>query len=122
THSPRPVINAEWVRPGTHVCSVGYYPPDGELPRALVHSSRLVVESFDAFEPAPVGCADLSDADPTHAATLGAVALDAELGRTSVEQIALYKAMGLGMEDMIAANLAYISAVQSDTATQTMTW
>src|SRR5262245_21162406 len=28
THSPRPVINAEWVRPGTHVCSVGYYPPD----------------------------------------------------------------------------------------------
>ena len=122
THSPRPVIDAEWVRPGTHVSSVGYYPPDGELPRALAHRSRLIVESFDAFEPAPVGCSDLSEADPSHAATLGAVALDPKLGRTSPEQITLYKAMGLGLEDMIAANLAHTKAVQSATATQTMIW
>jgi alanine dehydrogenase len=122
THSPRPVINAEWVRPGTHVSSVGYYPPDGELPRRLARSSRLVVETLDAFEPAPVGCADLSQADPRRAATLGAVALDPKLGRTSPEQITLYKAMGIGMEDLIAANLAYTSAVQSATPTQTMTW
>ncbi len=122
THSPRPVINAEWVRPGTHVSSVGYYPPHGELPRALAHSSRLVVETLDAFQPAPVGCADLSEADPGRAATLGAVALDPELGRTSPEQITLYKAMGIGMQDMIAANLAYTSAVQSARPTQTMTW
>ena len=121
THSPRPVINAEWVRPGTHVSSVGYHPPDGELPRALAHRSRLVVESLDAFEPAPVGCSDLFEADPSHAATLGAVALDSELGRTAPEQITLYKAMGHGMEDLIAANLVYTNAVQS-APTQTMTW
>lgn len=122
THSPEPVINAEWVRPGTHVSSVGYYPPNGELPRALARSSRLVVETFDAFEPAPVGCADLSEADPGRAVTLGAVALDPMCGRTSPEQITLYKAMGIGMEDMIAANLAYCSAVRSATPTQTMAW
>lgn len=122
THSPEPVINAEWVRPGTHVSSVGYYPPNGELPRALLRSSRLVVETLDAFEPAPVGCADLSDADSGRAVTLGAVALDPTCGRTSPEQITLYKAMGIGMEDMIAANLAYRSAVHSAPPTQTMTW
>ena len=122
THSPRPVIDTEWVRRGTHVSSVGYYPPDGELPRALPHRCRLIVESFDAFEPAPVGCSDLSEADPGDAATLGAVALDPELGRTSPEQITLYKAMGLGLEDMIAANLAHAKAVQSATPTQTMIW
>lgn len=122
THSPRPVINADWVRPGTHLCSVGYHPPHGELPSALVHRSRLVVESLEAFQPAPVGCADLFEADPSHAATLGAVALNPQLGRTSPEQITLYKAMGLGMEDMIAANLAHTNALQSNTPTQTMTW
>ena len=122
THSPRPVINAEWVRPGTHVCSVGYYPPDGELPRALTHRSHLVVESLDAFEPAPVGCADLSEVDPSHATTLGAVALDPARGRTSPEQITLYKAMGLAMEDLVAANLAYTSAVASVPPSQAMTW
>ena len=121
TDSPRPVISAGWVRPGTHVSSVGYHPPDGELPRALAHRSRLVVESLDAFEPAPVGCSDLFEADPSHAATLGAVALDSKLGRTAPEQITLYKAMGHGMEDMIAANLVYTNAVQS-APTQTMTW
>jgi alanine dehydrogenase len=76
-------INAESVRPGTHVSSLGYHPPDGELPRAPARSSRLVVETLDAFKPAPVGCAELSQADPARAATLGAVALDPELGRTA---------------------------------------
>src|SRR5258706_16081440 len=32
THSPVPVIEPEWVRPGAHVSSVGYHPPHGELP------------------------------------------------------------------------------------------
>ena len=35
---------SDWVQPGTHVSSIGYHPPDGELPRALacdsVSSSR----------------------------------------------------------------------------------
>ena len=78
-------------------------------------------QSLDAFEPAPVGCSDLSEADPSHAATLGAVALDSEVGRTAPEQITVYKAMGHGMEDMIAANLVYTKAVQS-APIQTMTW
>ena len=32
THAYEPVIQAGWVRPGTHVPSVGYAPPRGELP------------------------------------------------------------------------------------------
>src|SRR5690349_4736525 len=35
THAGAPVIEPEWVRPGTHVSSVGYRPPEGELPRPL---------------------------------------------------------------------------------------
>ena len=35
THAAQPVIEPDWIAPGTHVSSVGYRPPDGELPPAL---------------------------------------------------------------------------------------
>ncbi len=111
-HSPRPTIKPEWVRPGTHVSSVGYYPPNGELPRELVRKHRLFVETPDAFEPPPVGCGELSGLDPAQATPLGAVALG-RAGRQDNTEITLYKAMGIGMEDMVAANLAYKRALEA---------
>jgi ornithine cyclodeaminase/thiomorpholine-carboxylate dehydrogenase len=39
--------------------------------------------------------------------TLGAVALGGKAGRLSDVEITVYKAMGVAMEDMVAANLAY---------------
>ena len=49
THAAQPVIEPGWIAPGTHVSSVGYRPPDGELPRALL--DNLFVETREAFEP-----------------------------------------------------------------------
>jgi alanine dehydrogenase len=121
THSPRPVLDANWVRPGTHVSSVGYFPPDGELPRDLLTMARLFVETVDAFEPAPVGCSELAGADRAAAATLGAVALDAARGRRTDDEITVYKAMGIAMEDLVAANLAYRAAVATGRG-QTIGW
>jgi ornithine cyclodeaminase/alanine dehydrogenase-like protein (mu-crystallin family) len=111
-HSPRPTLQAAWVRPGTHISSVGFYPPDGELPRELARNHRLFVEDRDAFEPAPVGCGELSGLDPARAATLGAVALGT-VGRRNDTEITVYKAMGIGMEDLVAANLAYQEAQEA---------
>jgi ornithine cyclodeaminase/alanine dehydrogenase-like protein (mu-crystallin family) len=112
THSATPVIDPAWLKPGAHVSSVGYHPPDGELPRQLALHHRLFVESYDALEQPPVGCAELSTADRANATTLGAVVLDRSLGRRDDTEITVYKAMGIGMEDMVAANLAYASAVR----------
>jgi alanine dehydrogenase len=106
-HSPTPVIRPEWVKHGTHVSSVGYYPPNGELPKDLARKHRLFVETLDAFQPPPVGCGELSGLDPSVGTTLGAVALGRKAGRLSDGEITVYKAMGLAMEDMVAANLAY---------------
>lgn len=107
SHSPVPVIEPEWVKPGAHVSSVGYYPPDGELPKALARDHRVFVETLDAFEPTPVGCGELAGQDPSTGTTLGAVALGRKPGRISETEITVYKAMGIAMEDMVAANLAY---------------
>jgi ornithine cyclodeaminase/alanine dehydrogenase-like protein (mu-crystallin family) len=106
-HSPTPVIDAEWVKPGAHVSSVGYYPPHGELPPELARAHRVFVETLDAFQPAPVGCGELAGLDSSAATTLGAVALGRKAGRVSETEITVYKAMGIAMEDMVAANLAY---------------
>jgi alanine dehydrogenase len=113
THAEQPVIDEAWVRPGTHVSSVGYFPPDGELPRELARNHRLFVEAPDAFEVPPIGCAELQGMTPSSATTLGQVVLDPSLGRRDDQEITVYKAMGVGMEDLVAANLAYEAALRS---------
>jgi ornithine cyclodeaminase/alanine dehydrogenase-like protein (mu-crystallin family) len=113
-HSPTPVIRPEWVKHGAHVSSVGYYPPNGELPKDLARDHRLFVETLDAFEPAPVGCGELAGLDSSAGTTLGAVALGRKPGRISDVETTVYKAMGVAMEDMVAANLAYQKAKHAD--------
>lgn len=110
THSPTPVIKPEWVKPCAHVSSASYYPPNGELPKDLAREHRLFVETLDAFQPPPVGCGELAGLDASTGTTLGAVTLGRKPGRLSDAEITVYKAMGLAMEDMVAANLAYQSA------------
>src|SRR5216683_47268 len=107
SHSATPVIQAEWLKSGTHVSSVGYYPPAGELPATLAREHRLFVETLDAFDPTPVGCAELAGIDCDCATTLGVVALGRAPGRLNESEITVYKAMGIAMEDLVAANLAY---------------
>jgi alanine dehydrogenase len=112
THSPEPVIDAAWVKPGSHVSSVGFHPPNGELPKDLARAHRLFVETLDAFQPPPVGCSEIAGLDIATGTTLGAVALGRKPGRCSDNEITVYKAMGVAMEDMVAANLTFERAKQ----------
>lgn len=112
THSYEPVISAEWVRPGTHVSSVGVAPPGGELPVELVGKASLFVETSDAFAPTPVGSCELAGIDPETGTELGEILLGVRPGRVSADQITVYKAMGVAMEDMVAADLAYREAIR----------
>lgn len=118
SHAAQPVIEPRWVRPGTHVSSVGYAPPVGELPRALVTGNRLFVETRDAFQPAPVGCSELAGLDPAQATELGEVVGGARPGRQEAAEITVYKAMGIAMEDLVAADLAYRTALREGRGTR----
>jgi alanine dehydrogenase len=110
SHSYEPVIESRWVRHGTHVSSVGYAPPRGEMPVDLVRQAALYVETRDAFKAPPVGCAELAGLDPEAGTELGELLLGRRPGRVSDSQITIYKAMGVAMEDIVAAHLVYEKA------------
>jgi ornithine cyclodeaminase/alanine dehydrogenase-like protein (mu-crystallin family) len=110
THSYEPVLDPEWIRPGTHVSSVGVAPPGGEMPVSLIQNSSLFVETKDAFKATPVGCCELEGIDPDTGTELGDVFLGRRPGRVSGDQVTTYKAMGIAMEDMVAADLVFRKA------------
>lgn len=106
THAGEAVIDADWIRPGTHVTSVGYKEPHGELPRSLLERGRLFVETRLAFEPTPTGCFELQGLDPSTGTELGEVLNGVRPGRSSTDEITVYKAMGHAVEDLVGAELA----------------
>ena len=111
TSSPGPVVDPAWIAPGTHVTSVGYRPPAGELPPKLAARARLLVETRVAFEPTPVGCGELAGLDPATGAELGEVVRGRRPGRVGPDEVTVYKAMGHAVEDLVAARLVYERAL-----------
>lgn len=112
TSSFEPVIKAEWLKEGTHITSVGYRPPGGELPRDLIENSRVFVESKIAFSPPPAGSAELQGLDSTFGTELGEILLNQKPGRKNELETTIYKSMGHAMEDLVAANLVYAKAIK----------
>jgi ornithine cyclodeaminase/alanine dehydrogenase-like protein (mu-crystallin family) len=112
TSSLEPVIQLEWLKEGVHISSVGYRPPGGELPRDLIESSYIFVESRIAFSDPPVGCSELQGLSPESGTELGEVLLKAKAGRRSEKEATIYKSMGHAMEDLVAANLVYEKAIE----------
>jgi alanine dehydrogenase len=110
THAAEPVLRREWIADGAHVTSVGASQDGPELDRETLAAGLLVVESRVAFEPPPAGSIELQGLDPRSAAELGEVLSGAREGRTSAEQITVYKSMGHAVEDAAAAALVLDAA------------
>lgn len=118
TSSPEPVLRAADVAPGTHVSSVGYHPPRGELDPELARTGRLFVETRGAFAPPPAGAGELAGLDPSAATELGEVLAGRAPGRRADAEITVYKAMGHVAEDAAAAELAYRAALDAGLGTE----
>src|SRR5436305_7553181 len=75
THSPEPVVRAEWLAPGVHVSSVGYNAPGSELDPAIVARADVIcIESRgSAFAPPPAAAPELSQVDPERTVALGEI-------------------------------------------------
>jgi ornithine cyclodeaminase/alanine dehydrogenase-like protein (mu-crystallin family) len=118
TDAGEPVLRREWLAGGEHVTSVGASGEGPELDQATVQAGLLVVESRVAFEPYPAGAHELQGLDPQAAAELGEVLAGTRDGRTSPEQITVYKSMGHAVEDASAAGLVYGRALELGIGTE----
>jgi ornithine cyclodeaminase len=111
THSPEPVVLRDWLAPGGHVGSVGLNPSGSELDPAIVRDATLVVESREsAFAPPPAGAPELAGIDPASATELGEIVGGRQAGRTSADELTLYKSVGVAVQDLAAASLVLAAA------------
>ncbi|POX56290.1 ornithine cyclodeaminase [Streptomyces sp. Ru71] len=118
THALHPVIRRPWLTPGVHITSVGYNPAGREVDDATVAEALVCVESRRAaLAPFPAGSNDLLvpirdgliTAEHVHA-ELGELVAGSRPGRTSPDQITLYKSVGVAVQDAAAAALVVAAA------------
>jgi ornithine cyclodeaminase len=110
TSAREPILRREWLSQGAHVNAVGSsVPTTRELDSATVAAATLVVdrrestehEAGDYLMPLQEGAIG-----PDHiAAELGEVLTGAHPGRTSDDELTVFKSLGLAVEDLAAAEL-----------------
>jgi len=122
TNSAEAVVRREWVSAGAHLNAVGSSTPNArELDAATVAASSLFV---DRVESALNEAGDYLRAvqegvvGPEHMrAELGEVLKGSRPGRTSADEITLFKSLGLAVEDLAAARYLYDKAKETGAGT-----
>ena len=114
TSAREPVVRSEWVADGAHICAIGACRPDQrEMDSALVSRSRLFVDSRTAAltEAGDVLLA-MKDGAVNIAGELGELAAGRVTGRGSPEEVTIFKSLGMAVEDIAAAHLAFVKAAE----------
>jgi len=115
SNAHEPIFPGEWIRPGTHINGVGSHAPKTrELDSTTIRRALLVVdqkmaclaEAGDVIIPIQEGV--ITEAH-IHG-ELGQVLTGQVTGRTSDEQITLFKSVGLAMQDVSTAARIYALA------------
>ena len=123
TAARRPVLRGNQVMDGAHICAVGAARPDQrEMDTALVARGRLYVDSRtgalaeagDIVLPIAEGAL----APSAIAGELGEVAAGRAAGRTSRDEVTIFKSLGMAVEDLAAARLAYERAAARGLGTE----
>ncbi len=115
TSAREPILKREWIQPGTHINAVGSsIAATRELDSATVAAASLFVdrrestlnESGDFLFAKRDGVVD----DAHIRAELGEILIGQAPGRTSAEEITLFKSLGLAIEDLASAAFLYEKA------------
>jgi len=112
TNAAAPVFSADDIQPGTHITAVGAFTTAmQEVPDAVVAEAAVYVDALDAawhesgelagpFARGLIGRTQV-------VGEIGALAAGELPGRTSADQITLFKSVGLAAQDLICAAAAY---------------
>ncbi len=115
TTSSTPVFDGRDLRPGTHVDAVGSFRPETrEVDTETVARARVVVDSYagaweeagDLLIPIKEGAISRSSVH----AELAELVTGTKPGRRGRDEITLFKSVGLALEDVATARLAYDEA------------
>ena len=118
TAALEPILRAEWIAKGTHINAVGSsIPTTRELDTAAVKNARLYVdrrestlnEAGDFLFAKREGAID----DAHIVGEIGEILTGSVAGRRTSDEITLFKSLGLGIEDLAAANHVYAKAVET---------
>ncbi len=106
TNSAEPVLEDQWIAPGTMINAMGSNRPDRqELPSELVRRAGLI--AVDSLDQANIEAGDLILADCwTNVAELHEVKRHYD-----PTQVTIFKSLGVGMEDVAAAAFVYERAL-----------
>lgn len=123
TNSAEALVRREWVSEGAHLNAVGACTPNArELDAATVAASSLFVDSVESTvnEAGDYLRAVREGAvAPGHIrAELGEVLSGTKPGRTSADEITLFKSLGLAVEDLAAAEYLYRKAEEAGAGTR----
>lgn len=123
SNSSTPILMGAWLAPGMHVNAVGASLKEArELDASAVAMSRLycdarqsiLAESGDLLMAIAEGAVDESHV----VGELGEVLTGTVPGRTSPQQLTLFKSLGLGIEDVAAASYVHSQALQLGAGTR----
>jgi ornithine cyclodeaminase len=119
TIAREPVLKREWISNGAHINAVGTYSPKArEIDGATMAAATLFVDSRESAVN-EAGDYLLAVAEgaipPDHfRAELCDVVTKARAGRTSTEEITIFKSLGLAIEDLAAAAYVYQKAADQN--------
>jgi ornithine cyclodeaminase len=123
TSSATPVLRRDWVAKGAHLNVIGASLPDRrEVDGATVAAASLFVDRRESTEKEAgdylLALQEGAIAAGHIQAELGDLLLGRHRGRTSRDEITLFKSLGLAVEDLAAAALVYRRAQDTGTGQQ----
>lgn len=112
TLSTQPLVRGAWLRVGTHLDLIGGFTPAmRESDDACFHGTRVYVDTEEALmkagdllEPMRSGVFDASQVQ----GTLAQLCRQERAGRGSAQELTVFKSVGNALEDLAAAELAYL--------------
>ena len=119
TTAANPIVNAKWWKPGAHINAIGSHAPGiRELDTASIQRARIICDQLDACM-AEAGDLQIPVEDGDYAwsdiaGDLGDVVNGNTPGRTSGDEVTIFKSVGLAIQDISCAALVYREAVAND--------
>jgi alanine dehydrogenase len=112
TSAGTPLFDGKWLRSGSHINAVGSFTPaTRELDTEAIRRSRVIIDAeWAAGRETGEILIPISEGAITHEHVTGSLAqvVSGEVeGRTSSDEITIFKSSGLAIEDLVAAQLAY---------------